>query len=69
MIFIFNIYDIKKIIKVMKSMKEKVSVSISIDTKLDNYMNEMFSNRSKYIEWLIEQDLLKNNIDLKKIII
>jgi len=53
----------------MKSMKEKVSVSISIDTKLDNYMNEMFSNRSKYIEWLIEQDLLKNNIDLKKIII
>lgn len=49
--------------------KEKVIVSLSIDKKLDDYMNEMFDNKSKYIEWLVEQDLLKNGIDLKKIIL
>ena len=49
--------------------KEKVSVSISIDRKLDDYMEEMFENKSAYIEWLIEQDLLKNKIDLEKIIL
>jgi hypothetical protein len=49
--------------------KNKVSVSISIDRKLDDYMEEMFDNKSAYIEWLIEQDLLKSGIDLEKIII
>ena len=53
----------------MKAIKEKVSVSISIDKKLDNYMEEMFDNKSAYIEWLIEQDLLKNEVDLEKIIL
>ncbi len=53
----------------MKVKKEKVSVSISIDRKLDNYMEEMFDNKSAYIEWLIEQDLLKSGVDLEKIII
>lgn len=53
----------------MKTIKEKVSVSISIDRKLDDYMEEMFDNKSAYIEWLIEQDLLKNGISLEKIII
>jgi len=53
----------------MKVIKEKVSISISIDRKLDDYMEEMFDNKSAYIEWLIEQDLLKNEVDLEKIII
>lgn len=53
----------------MKVKKEKVSVSISIDKKLDNYMEEMFDNKSEYIEWLIEQDLLKNGVNIEKIII
>jgi hypothetical protein len=53
----------------MKTKKEKVSVSISIDKKLDEYMEEMFDNKSAYIEWLIEQDLLKNGVNLEKIII
>ena len=53
----------------MKVKKEKVIVSISIDKKLDGYMDEMFENKSEYIEWLIYQDLLKNGIDLEKIII
>ena len=53
----------------MKVKKEKVSVSISIDSKLDDYMEELFKNKSAYIEWLIEQDLLKNGVSLEKIII
>jgi hypothetical protein len=53
----------------MKVKKEKVSVSISIDKKLDDYMEEMFNNKSSYIEWLIEQDLLNNGVNIEKIII
>lgn len=49
--------------------KEKIIISISIDKKLDNYMEELFENKSAYIEWLIEQELLKNNVNIKKIII
>ncbi len=52
-----------------KGKKEKVIVSLSIDKKLDSYMNEMFGNKSKYIEWLIEQDLGKSGIDISKIIL
>ena len=66
-----NIYDqeLIKNIKIVMKKKEKVNVSISVDRKLDNYMNEMFENKSKYIEWLIEQDLLKSGVDLKNIIL
>lgn len=53
----------------MKSIKEKVCVSVSIDRKLYDYMEEMFDNKSAYIEWLIEKDLLKNGVDIEKIII
>jgi hypothetical protein len=51
------------------SKKEKTIVSISVDKKLNEYMDDMFDNKSKYIEWLVYQDLLKNGIDLEKIII
>lgn len=51
------------------SKKEKVIISLSIDRKLDGYMEEMFDNKSAYIEWLIEQDLLKNGINLEKLIL
>jgi len=53
----------------MKRKKEKVIVSISVDKKLDDYMEELFENKSSYIEWLIEQDLLKSGVNLEKIII
>jgi len=49
--------------------KEKTTISLSIDKKLNKYMNELFENKSKYIEWLIYQDLTKKNEDLTKIII
>jgi len=47
---------IKKII-IMNRQITKVNISVSIDRKLDNLMNEKISNKSKYIEWLIYQDL------------
>lgn len=55
----------------MESNKTKVKVSISIDRKLDEIINEEFANKSKYIEWLIYQDLKKysKNEKINKIII
>ncbi len=71
MIFKINIYYYKNNYLIMKkrSKKEKIIVSLSIDRKLDDYMNEIFENKSRYIEWLVEQDLLKNGINLEKIIL
>ena len=55
----------------MESNKTKVKVSISIYRKLDEIINEEFTNKSKYIEWLIYQDLMKysKNEKIKKIIL
>ena len=49
----------------------KNRISISIDKQLDDVLNEEFNNKSKYIEWLIYQDMLKNskNEKIKKILI
>jgi len=46
-------------------------MSISIDKQLDNILNEKINNKSKYIEWLIYQDMLKKNKSdkIKKILI
>ena len=44
----------------MKKQITKIKRSISIDKNLDNLMNETISNKSKYIEWLIYQDLKKS---------
>ena len=52
-----------------KGKKEKIIISLSIDKKLYGYMDEMFENKSKYIEWLIEQDLAKSGIDISKILL
>jgi hypothetical protein len=55
----------------MENNKTKVKISISIDRKLDEIINEEFINKSKYIEWLIYQDLKKysKNEKINKIII
>jgi len=49
----------------------KNRISISIDKQLDDILNDEFSNKSKYIEWLIYQDMLKNskNKKIKKLLI
>jgi len=44
----------------MEKKKSKIKQSISIDRNLDNIMSELIINKSKYIEWLIYQDLKKS---------
>jgi len=55
----------------MEKKINKNRISISIDKQLDDVLNEEFNNKSKYIEWLIYQDMLKNskNDKIKKILI
>ena len=50
-------------------MKTKKITTIGINKKLYDILNESIKNKSKYIEWLIYNDLMKNNKDVKKIII
>ena len=52
-------------------MKTKKKISVTIREKIDDILNEEFNNKSKYIEWLIYQDLLKNskNEKIKKILL
>lgn len=57
----------------MKRIKEKTktSISITLDRNLKEIIKKEITNHSKYIEWVIYQDLLKNfdNEEIKKIII
>jgi len=46
----------------MKKIKTKISLSIAVDKKLGEYLTDNFDNKSKYIEYLIYQDLLINGI-------
>lgn len=50
--------------------KSKVVLSVSIDKEIFKLIKENMSNKSKYIEWLIYQDMKSNNVDgIDKIII
>lgn len=50
--------------------KTKKPIPLSIDKKLSILIEKMITNRSKYIEWLIYQDMIKNNANgIDKIII
>ena len=56
----------------MNEKHTKKVIPISIDRIINDIMDEKFSNKSRYVEWLIYQDLCKNlsNDDrLKKIIL
>jgi len=55
----------------MKKLKTKSPMTVSLNRTLYNIIDDKFSNKSKYIEWLIYQDLLKNfhGEEIKKIII
>jgi hypothetical protein len=54
----------------MKKIKEKKSITIVIDSRIYDAIENLFGNKSKYINWLIYQDLLKNTNDeeLKKML-
>ena len=47
----------------MKREKTKVTIPASIDKKLADLMDKLITNRSKYIEYLIFQDMAKNEIE------
>ena len=50
--------------------KTKVVIPISLNKELSNLIKEEIINRSKYIEWLIYQDMKKNNVEgVEKIIL
>jgi len=46
----------------MKKEITKIKRTISIDKKLDIVMENLMINKSKYIEWLIIQDMTKNDL-------
>ena len=48
---------------VMKRKKTKIVLSVSMDKILYDVMNTKIANNSKYIEWLVYQDLRKNSND------
>lgn len=51
-------------------MKTKVVIPVSLNKELSNLIKEGIVNRSKYIEWLIYQDMKKSNVDgIEKIIL
>jgi hypothetical protein len=47
--------------KKMREEEKKSKVSITINRDIINIVQELHTNKSKYIEWLIYQDLRKNN--------
>jgi len=63
------IYREKKGIKMKK--RTKINRAISLDRTLSNIVDDTIVNRSKYVEWLIYQDLLKTSKDdrIKEVII
>jgi len=46
----------------LKPEELKIKLSIRINPKLFKSIIDTYPNRSKYIEWLIYQDLLNNKI-------
>lgn len=50
-------------------MKSKKITNIGVNKNVYDILNKNIVNKSKYIEYLIYRDLMKNNIDVKKIII
>ncbi|MCK9415215.1 hypothetical protein M0Q97_00990 [Candidatus Dojkabacteria bacterium] len=50
----------------MKKCKTKIAISIAISKNINEYLTEKIENKSKYIEYIIYKDLLKNNIIIEK---
>lgn len=51
----------------MKKQITKKKISLTLDAKIYNYLNEKFPNKSKYLECLIYKDL-KNRLKKEFII-
>lgn len=53
----------------MKKPKTKREVSITIDNKVYQFLEENFENKSQYIEYLIYKDIKDNGLLVKEIIL
>lgn len=55
----------------MKNKITKTKITITIDRNINDIMSEDITNKSKYIEWLIYQDMIQksNNEKIKNILI
>lgn len=47
--------------KTLNKKDRKDKISVSLNKILSNKINKLYTNKSKYIERLVYQDLLKNN--------
>lgn len=45
----------------MKKIKTREKVSVCLSEEIRDYLEQSIENKSRYIEYLIYQDLLKNN--------
>jgi len=52
----------------MKKIKTKKNISVSLNQDIYDHLDEM-ENKSKYVEYLIYQDLMKNSVVENKILI
>lgn len=68
-----NVFGFRIFIYNNKKMKQitKTNITITLDRNLNEVMNEDITNKSKYIEWLIYQDMKQKskNERIKKIIL
>lgn len=55
--------------KKLNETEKKVTVTLTINPVLMNRVNELYNNKSKYIEKLIYNDLLKNKFIEKDVIL
>ena len=46
----------------MKKITTKKKMSVALSQDIREYLNENITNKSKYIEYLIYEDLLKHNV-------
>lgn len=55
----------------MKRERTKLPITVSLTKNMYSIVDKKFKNKSKYIEWLVYQELLKNsdNDELKNILI
>jgi len=53
--------------KKLKDDEKKIRVTLTIDRQIDKYVSENENNKSKYVEKLILQDLIKKNVDISNL--
>jgi hypothetical protein len=47
--------------KKLTESEKRVTIAVTINPLLDKKLSELYKNKSKQIEWLVYQHLLKNN--------